>query len=474
MSNRYNGRDTDEIQNTDNEDTVLLPNDLEGYSSPKSDLPPLRKVNRRGTAQSQQPQAPGYQSTGAPPQFPKTGQPPQFPQTTPPPQQQFDYSDRRYYDYERQSPQGYGTNNSGGGGYAPPPPPAAPAAPRPQPSGGKKPAAPHHEEEAPRKKKKKRRHKSLVGKIIRRIIHIILILFLLLFGIYSCTSVCLIKQVNKVPEGHRNHYADSVGKGYVKNILVLGTDGRTADDRGRSDSMILVSLNRKTNEIIMTSFMRDSYVEIPDNGWNKLNAAYAFGGPELLMETIQHNFDIPVSRYVLVNFEAFAGVVDAVGGVDIELTTEEIGWVNAYLNEYNELTGHEFGYNYLTQTEPGVIHLNGPQALAYSRNRYVGTDFGRTERQRKVISGAVSKVKHGHFISGYNLATKAAPSITTDIKTWGMLRVAFGIMTGGEMKSHIIPVEGTYYGDSINGMSVLVPDIEKNKEYLQRYINGEE
>lgn len=179
MSNRYN--DNDNIQNTDNEDTVLLPNDLEGYGAPKSDLPPLRKVNRRASSQAPQqsvkPQSPQYSSNDTPPQFPKTGQPPRFPQSTPPPQpqQQFDYSDRRYYDYERQAPKEYGGNTSGGGGYAPPPP-MAPQSPRPQPTGGKKPTAPRHEEEAPKKKKKKRRHKSLVGRIIRRIIHIILIL----------------------------------------------------------------------------------------------------------------------------------------------------------------------------------------------------------------------------------------------------------------------------------------------------------
>ena len=173
----------------------------------------------------------------------------------------------------------------------------------------------------------------------------------------------------------------------------------------------------------------------------------------------------------MVDFDGFLEAMTAVGNLEMDLTADEAAYMNA---------NPGFGSNNDASDEvwnltAGRNTLTPSQLLAYSRIRHVGnSDWDRTERQRKVISGAVSKVKHGHFISGYNLATKAAPSITTDIKTWGMLRVAFGIMTGGEMKSHIIPVEGTYYGDSINGMSVLVPDIEKNKEYLQRYINGEE
>ena len=475
MSNRYNGRDHDDIQNTDNEDTVLLPNDLEGYDAPKSDLPPLRKVNRRPAAGSQQPTAqpksPQYrQSTGAPPQFPKTEQPPQFPHTTPPPQQQFDYSDRRYYDYERQSPQGYGTNTTGGGGYAPPPPPAAPAAPEPQTSGGKKPPAPHHEEEPPKKKKKKRRHKSLVGRIIRRIIHIILILFLLLFGIYSCTSVCLIKQVNKVPEGHRNHYADSVGKGYVKNILVIGTDGRTADDRGRSDSMILVSLNRKTNEIIMTSFMRDSYVEIPDNGWNKLNAAYAFGGPELLMDTIEYNFDVRIDDYVSVDFVSFVSLVDAVGGIDLQVSDAEAEEINVILiSEVNELVGDDRNSDLLSGG--GRLHLNGKQALSYSRIRKVGnSDFERTERQRRVMSLIFAKMKSFRPSMFKNLASDVIPDVATNMSGLNMylLSLRMPLCARYTIKQIQIPADGTYHGEDVDVGNVLwIDDLDANRNVIE-------
>ena len=254
----------------------------------------------------------------------------------------------------------------------------------------------------------------------------------------------------------------------VTNILLIGNDSRLNGEDGRSDAMILVSISKTSGKILMTSILRDVYVEIPGYGSNRLNAAYAFGGPELLMETIQHNFDIPVSRYILVNFEAFAGVVDAVGGVDIELTVEEIGWVNAYLNEYNELTGHEFGYNYLTQTEPGVIHLNGPQALAYSRNRYVGTDFGRTERQRKVMEEIIKKLPRAVITNMDGLMEGLCPNLTTNLtmnECYGLvLRLPF--MLKYERVSGSIPLEGTWWDQNIDGMAVLGIDFEANKNYL--------
>ena len=117
----------------------------------------------------------------------------------------------------------------------------------------------------------------------------------------------------------------------VKNILLIGNDSRTEDESGRSDAMILVSISSKTNSIHMTSLLRDIYVDIPGHDGNRLNAAYAFGGPELLMETIEENFDIEVNRYMLVNFQAFANLVDAVDGVELEVTNEEVQLINGWL-----------------------------------------------------------------------------------------------------------------------------------------------
>ena len=161
----------------------------------------------------------------------------------------------------------------------------------------------------------------------------------------------------------------------VINILLIGNDSRSEGEDGRSDAMILLSISDKTKKIHMTSLLRDMYVKIPGYDDNRLTAAYSYGGAELLMETIEANFDIEINRYVQVNFQAFAGVVDAVGGVDLELSNEEVKWVNAYLDEYNILEERPAGTDYLQENLQGMIHLNGPQALAYCRNRYIGNDL---------------------------------------------------------------------------------------------------
>ena len=150
----------------------------------------------------------------------------------------------------------------------------------------------------------------------------------------------------------------------VVNILLIGNDSRENGADGRSDAMILLSISNKTKKIYMTSLLRDMYVEIPGHDGNRLNAAYSFGGAELLMETIEKNLDITVNRYVLVNFEAFANLVDAVGGIELELSQEEIEYVNGYLVEYNMLTDRPQGTDNMDTSVSGLVHLNGPQALA--------------------------------------------------------------------------------------------------------------
>lgn len=260
----------------------------------------------------------------------------------------------------------------------------------------------------------------------------------------------------------------------VKNILLIGNDSRSQGEDGRSDAMILVSISSKTNSIHLTSLLRDIYVEIPGHDGNRLNAAYAYGGPELLMETLEENFDIEVNRYMLVNFQAFANLVDAVGGVDLELTNEEVQYVNGYLVEYNQLEGRAEGTDYLDSSLSGKIHLNGPQALAYCRNRYIGTDFARTERQRKVISAAMKKAplalaaNAGELINGImsNITTNMTKTELSGLMLQAPLMLAYDTVSGS------IPLEGTYSNANIRGMAVLEIDFEANKDYLQTEIYG--
>ena len=260
----------------------------------------------------------------------------------------------------------------------------------------------------------------------------------------------------------------------VVNILLIGSDSRTEGDDGRSDAMILLSVSSKTRTIHMTSLLRDMYVDIPGRDGNRLNAAYSFGGPELLLETVKQNLGIEVNRYAVVNFQAFANLVDAVNGVDLELTNEEVKWVNAYLNEYNELRGMPMETDYLDTSLSGMIHLNGAQSLAYSRNRFIGTDFGRTERQRKVLSAVMKKLPAALVTNPNGLINGLFPNLTTNLTQMECLRLS---LIGGKLLTYdivqeSIPLEGTYSSVTIRGMDVLQVDFDRNRAYLQEQLYG--
>lgn len=261
----------------------------------------------------------------------------------------------------------------------------------------------------------------------------------------------------------------------VINVLLIGNDSRQNSDDGRSDAMILISVSSKTKSIYMTSLLRDMYVEIPGHDGNRLNAAYSFGGAELLMETVEKNLDIPVNRYVLVNFEAFAKLVDAVGGVDLELTTEELEYVNGYLMEYNMLTDRPQGTDNMDTTRPGMVHLNGPQALAYCRNRYIGTDFGRTERQRKVLTAVIGKLSGAMGSNYQELLEGLMPNLTTNLTQAECYRLSLmaGKLLTYDIVSDSIPQPDTYQNATIRKMAVLEVDFEANIKYLKEKIYGE-
>jgi len=260
----------------------------------------------------------------------------------------------------------------------------------------------------------------------------------------------------------------------VTNILLIGSDSRTAEDEGRSDAMILLSISNKTRSIQMVSLLRDMYVEIPGHDGNRLNAAYAFGGPELLLQTVSQNLDIEVNRYVVVNFQAFANLVDAVGGVELDVSNEEVAWINAYLNEYNMLRDMPIDTDYLDTSLSGNISLNGPQALAYSRNRYIGTDFGRTERQRKVLTAIIKKLPGAMLTNAQGISDGLFPNLTTNLTKDECKELSLDVakLVLFDLEQSSVPVEGSYKDANIRGMAVLEVDFEANSKYLKKKIYG--
>lgn len=325
----------------------------------------------------------------------------------------------------------------------------------------------------PRAQKKRRRKKHRLRKFL---IAVVLIIALLGVGLYQLVGAVYGKMNYKELPAVA---AEPMKEDGVVNILLIGNDSRENGEDGRSDAMILLSISSRTKTIYMTSLLRDIYVDIPGHDGNRLNAAYAFGGAELLMKTIEHNFGIPVNRYMLVNFEAFANLVDAVDGIELELTRDEIEYVNGYLVEYNMLTGREQGTDNMdlsvADNGPAVVHLNGPQALAYSRNRYLGTDFGRTERQRKVLTAVIGKLPGAVLTNAGGLIDSLMPNLTTNLtkNECFSLSLMAGKLLTYDIVSDNIPQPDTYRDVTIREMQVLEVDFETNARYLREKIYGE-
>ncbi len=247
------------------------------------------------------------------------------------------------------------------------------------------------------------------------------------------------------------------------NLLLVGTDSREQNMRGRSDAMIIASINKKTNKIVLTSLMRDTYVYIPEVGDNRLNAAAAYGGIPLLIRTIEANFNIHIDDYMVTNFFVFADAVDRMGGVDMWVSAAESEAMRPCIDEYNVLTGEGGGYLPL---EDGSYHLNGKQTLAYCRIRYVGnSDFDRTERQRETLIKLAEKAK-GMSIGEINsIAMAILPQMTTNMSQSSCLSLLWEAVTdykNYEIETFRIPADGTLQGATVEGMSVLSIDFAKN------------
>ena len=318
----------------------------------------------------------------------------------------------------------------------------------------------------------RRRKGSFLGRLFRVLLTIVVAVFLL----YSAVAMIGILGMNRVSTGDRGVTSGSMDAAYVKSVLVIGTDTRDPnEERGRSDSMILVSMNSRTDQIYMTSFMRDAYVDIPGYGSDKLNAAYSYGGPELLMDTLEENFDVHIDDYVMITFAACAAMIDAVGGVELEISDREAEAVNEILiSEVNEIMGDDREDDLLDGG--GKLTLDGKQALSYSRIRYVGNaDFERTERQRTVMSQVMSKVKSNPFRL-LPVCMGALPKMTTNMSVPGLygyaLTTPFKLATY-DMQQQRVPADGTFQGADVGGQSVLEIDLDAAKQQLQSTVFAE-
>lgn len=267
--------------------------------------------------------------------------------------------------------------------------------------------------------------------------------------------------------------APELEKDGVTNILLLGIDAR-AHLNGRADAIIILTINEKQKKIYMTSIMRDVYVVIPGRGGDRINSAYAYGGAPLLIDTIETNFGVRIDYYARVDFLSFILGVDAVGGVDIEVSEEERHWINEYLNEINGLYGREASVDKLAEGQIGNLHLNGPQALAYARIRYVGSDYARTQRQRNVINAAVRQLKSQSIPGIISALDTILPLITTNMSVDMLTDLVWSAPAffKYDIVEKRIPMGNTGKPVTIDKKQVIGIDFDVHSEMLQSIVNG--
>lgn len=313
---------------------------------------------------------------------------------------------------------------------------------------------PPENNEPPKKKQKKKKHKFI--KTIAFILALVLIFSSAFIFFFAAASGYTRNDLDK------NEYISSSelkSSPLVSNILLLGVDG-SAESSSRSDSMILISVDYAHGKIKLTSFLRDSWVEIPSKGKKaKLNAACSYGGPQLVVDTIEYNFGVDIDHFVMVDFDMFTQIIDSLGGVTVEVTKKEAKFIN-------NTTRQTVDYG-------EKVHLNGEEALVYCRIRKLDSDYMRTYRQRKVITALINQAKTAGISKLIETMQEVFPLIQTDMSPGEITALAYKAGAGivlFDIEQNRVPIDEHMSAKTVNGQWVEVLDIEATKEYLIEYI----
>ena len=256
----------------------------------------------------------------------------------------------------------------------------------------------------------------------------------------------------------------------IENIALFGID-TTDGGTGRSDSIMIATIDRKHNKLKLTSIMRDSYVEIPGrSGKDKINHAHAFGGPELAIRTLNENFDLNITDFASVNFTTLPKIIDKIGGIEIDIDDEELKYINNYINDINRKNGTKEA----TISSTGVQHINGTQAMAYCRIRYTtGGDYKRTERHREVLEKIFEKVTKVSPTKWPSLLNEILPMVQTSMDASEIIDLGNTVLkmgTGMNLEQERFPVDGYCEGKMINGVYYLTFDKATTVEQMHQYI----
>lgn len=313
----------------------------------------------------------------------------------------------------------------------------------------------------PRRKRKKNSGVNKAKNIFRAVIAVILAV-VIGAGCFVGNAMGKVTYDDK----RKNQYisrSDLAHSSSVTNILLLGVDARNPKDdtASRSDSMMLISIDKAHNCVKMVSFLRDTWVYIPCvDKKQRLNAACQYDGYNGVVDTIEYNFGIDIDGYVVADFEMFKVLVDSIGGVEVEVSEKEA----------KEVTSHKGRYGNV-KLDAGKYKLTGEQALAYCRIRKIDTDFMRAYRQRTVMQAILKSVKSANPIKLVSMASKAAPYIETNLSKAKIISSGLKALPCiGDMAEVRVPFDGTWQYATIGGASVITIDVDKNKEQLKDLI----
>ena len=282
--------------------------------------------------------------------------------------------------------------------------------------------------------------------------------------IYTKSSEIEIKTIEKKSE-EDVEYKEVEG---ITNVLLVGTDGRDLKESARADSIIIATLDNNNKEIRLTSLFRDTLVDIKGYGPYKLNAAMAFGGIDLLKDTIQETYDINIDKYIIINFWGFEAIIDQIGGLEIDVKEYQ-------LDELNKYIGESTGGNDCPVTEPGLQLLNGKQALSYARIRKgVGDEFERTERQREVLFKVAEKLRETKPTKYLGIVNSMLDYINTNVELLDALNMAYTIYKFPTLETKQIHIPVTELADDMNYGGevgwVFIMDRKQNTEILHDFI----
>lgn len=255
----------------------------------------------------------------------------------------------------------------------------------------------------------------------------------------------------------------------IINISFFGVDRRHKDEASRSDALMILTLDKKHKKVKISSVMRDSYVNVNGYGMTKITHAYAYGGPTLAIKTLNKNFDLNIKDYVTVDFFGLEKIIDSVGGVDINVTPEELKYINGYIEETSKLESAPIP----TVNHTGVQKLNGRQAVAYTRIRYTaGGDFERTQRQRTLLVAVLNKIKEKGPTNVANVALQLLPYTETSMSNTEILKSLTSISTLDikNIDQQRFPLDGYCYGKMIGGVWYLVFDLDATKNQMHKYM----